>query len=147
MILLMRKRLPPFESSIFFSKIWFTIVLPMLNNSENVSESSSSSVSDLTLDTWTPSPRCLPEHSMHRTAPKLMLTHVGSDPPQSQQFPFPGTVVSWKCLLVRSLPLWQLFKDLVSFVDFRLFADLLRLKDSFVWSVLELFGELPFNKK
>ena len=49
-----------------------------------------SSSSDLILEYWTESSRCLPEQWMQMRIPRLTLSHVGSGPPQSQHLSLPG---------------------------------------------------------
>ena len=53
------------------------ILLPSADMTPETDSSQSSSLIDLTLETCTPNPRCIPEHSMHSVTPRLMLAHVG----------------------------------------------------------------------
>jgi|688.fasta_scaffold1505552_1 hypothetical protein len=68
--------------------------LPSRSNNDSVSVPKSSRVIDLTLDTWTPKPRCLPLHSIHNNIPKLILAHVGPLELQSAHLSFPGSLLN-----------------------------------------------------
>lgn len=52
-----------------------------------------------TFDKCTPKLLCIPEHSMQRVIPRLMLAHLGSGAPQSQQWELPGMTRSCSILL------------------------------------------------